>query len=294
FDFWGFRKWVKKQVKTRKYDKFIILSTLDGIIISDVLKKYKGRYIFDIRDYSYENIPLFYKLEKNIIDRSAFTAISSLGFKAFLPDSDKYILAHNFNPQEAKNVTAQFRFNKEKPLNIVWNGTMRFFEHQKFIINALKNDERFRLIYHGAGPELEKYKEFCKNENVENIVFTGAYDNKDKAKLLADADVLNNSYGYGRYNVAEKELKYAVPNRYYDGMIYHIPQFVEINGHKCDIAESNGVGKGIAFDENFADNLYNYYCSIDAGSFDRACSATLNMVIDEDDLYIRKITEFIK
>ena len=48
-DFAKFRFWLKKQLRARKYEKLIILSTLSGMILSDVLLRCKGKYFFDIR-----------------------------------------------------------------------------------------------------------------------------------------------------------------------------------------------------------------------------------------------------
>ncbi|MBQ4528074.1 MAG: hypothetical protein II998_08375 [Clostridia bacterium] len=294
FDFFGFRKWLKKRIKSKKYDKLIILSTLSGVLIWDVLKKYKDKYIFDVRDYSFEHISLFAKAEKRIVENSVFTAISSEGFKSFLPKSDKYVLAHNFNPEEAKRESHSFKKNETEPLNVVWNGAMRFFAHQKFIIDALKNDSRFQLVYHGAGPELEQYEKYAKDEGIKNITFTGVYDNKDKPSLLANAHILNNSYGYGRPDVAEKELENAVSNRFYDGLIYHIPQFTESVGHKKNLVEKSGVGTGLKTDENFADRLYEYYMSISKEDFDKACTEALAKICDDDKCYTESIIDFIK
>lgn len=289
FDFLGFRRWLKKQFKSKKFDKIILLSTLSGIFIYDILKKYKGKYIFDIRDYSYEHIPLFFKIEKSIIHNSSFTAISSAAFKRFLPKYDNYIIAHNFNPNEAQQ---EFTFNKisNKPVNLVWNGTIRYFEHQKFILDALKNDERFIITYHGAGIDLDKYKEYCLKNNINNVVFTGMYDNSSKAHLLLDADILNNSYGIEQhYN----EVKYAVSNRYYDGIIYHIPQLAEFGTYKAEMVENQGIGIALEFNEEFADNLYRYYNNIASDEFDNACNGVLEQVIADDITYINKIKSFI-
>ena len=99
FDFIKFRKWVKKHLKKHKCDGIVVLSTLPGILLFDVLKRFKKKYIFDIRDYSYEHISFFKKIEEKVIDNSYFTSISSKGFQAFLPEH-KYVIAHNFNRGE--------------------------------------------------------------------------------------------------------------------------------------------------------------------------------------------------
>lgn len=284
-DFQGFRKWIVNHLKSHKTDGLVLLSTLTGVLLFDKLSKYKKKYIFDIRDYSFEKYGFFRYLEKGVIDKSYFTAISSKGFKAFLPEHD-YIIAHNFNRTEMIELP---QFNKtEGVINFVWNGTIRFFDFQKYYIDALGNDSRFMLVYHGKGEHLEKFKVYCEEKGITNVKFTGPYDNSKKYELLKDAHILNNCYG-GRYG---DELRYAISNRFYDGLIYCIPQVVEEGGYKASVVEALGVGLPKNADSGFADYLYNYYMSLDKTQFEEKCRKALEEIIGEDDVYISGIKRF--
>lgn len=285
-DFVGFRKWVVNQLKNNEPDKLVLLSTLTGVLLFDKIKKYNKKYVFDIRDYSYEHISVFRKIEKKIIKNSYFTAISSKGFQAFLPKYN-YIIAHNFNRNEMIE-TPKFK-KRELPLKIVWNGTVRFFDFQKQYLDALKNDDRFQLVYHGDGTDLEKYKEYCVTNEIHNAIFTGAYDNKDKYQLLKDAAILNNCYG-GRDG---DQLKYAISNRFYDGLLYHIPQMVETDDYKAEVTVKLGIGISLKAGETFADELFDYYENIVDEKFDIVCTEAIMSIIKEDNQYIKKIDEFI-
>lgn len=288
-DFLLFRNWLKGHIKNKKYTGVVLLSTLTGILLSTELTKCKKKYIYDIRDYSFEGIKPYYEMEKKIIKNSYFTAISSKGFKDFLPDHE-YIIAHNFNRNDiVEGVTFH---QKDQPIKVVWNGVMRFFDFQKLYIDALKNDERFLMVYHGDGPELGKYKEYCQFNSVKNVIFTGAYDNSRKAELLNDAGILNNCYGYSE-NSGNK-IKYAVSNRFYDGLIYHIPQLVEPGGYKATVVEQYGVGIASLSDKGFTDRLYQYYTSINRADFDGKCDSALEEVLAEDNLFVKQIDSFIR
>ena len=46
--------------------------------------------------------------------------------------------------------------------------------------------------------------------------------------------------------------------------------------------------------DNFADVLYEYYCSLNIDEFDKACEDTLQEVIRQDDQYVAKIDQSIK
>lgn len=287
-DFVRFRKWLIHELKVNRYEKIIALSTLTGVLLGRFLYKKKGQYVFDIRDYSYEHIKPFFAIEKKVIKNSAFTAISSGGFKEFLPEHE-YIIAHNFNRNDIQEGA---KFEKtEGTINFVWNGVVRYFEFQRYYLDALKNDPRFNIIFHGDGPELDLYKAYCSENGFTNVLFTGSYNNADKALLLKNAHILNNCYGYTQN--AGNKLKYAVSNRFYDGMIYHIPQLVEPEGFKPAWAKAGGLGVAFPPNEDFAEKLYDYYQNIESESFDKACSRELDRVIDEDNKYINKIDEFI-
>lgn len=287
FDFIKFRNWLIEKLNSDKPDKIVALSTLTGVILGKKLYHKEIPYVFDIRDYSYEHIALFAYIEKKLIENSVFTAISSKGFKSFLPACD-YVVAHNFN---RKDITGSKSFKKqESKISFVWNGVVRFFEFQKNYLDALKNDPRFEIVFHGDGPDLDLYKAYCKREGFNNIVFTGSYNNDKKEELLRNAGILNNCYGYTQ-NEGNK-LKYAVSNRFYDGIIYHIPQLVEPFGFKSEWTKEAGIGISIPIDKNFANKLFDYYKNIDAREFDKACNKTLEQVIREDDEFISKIDSF--
>lgn len=290
-DFIGFSKWCRDQIRKKKYDKLIILTTLSGIFIADLLiNKYKNKYIFDIRDYSYEHLKLFYYIERKIINSSFFTCISSEAFKEFLPSSNNYIICHNCRVEEINN---RKEFKKKKhgeTLDVVFIGALRYFNHQVKIIEKLKNDKRFNIIYHGAGPEYGKYIQYCSASKINNIHFTGRYNDCEKYKLLAGADILNNSYMTPKF----MEVKYAVSNKYYDGLIYGIPQLVEVNTYKHTLVEKNGVGIGLDVeDDQFANDLYEFYFSIQTEKFNLNCDCELQRVLRDNLNYRYKIEEFL-
>lgn len=290
FDFMRFRKWLKRQLKNGNYDKIFVLSTLSGMLICDLLRKYKKKYFFDIRDYSYENIKLFYLIEKRVIENSFATSISSPGFENFLPKCN-YIIAHNIQLVELDTPYTAFPTKEgKKVINIVWNGTMRYFKHQKKIIDKLVNDERFALYYHGAGPELSQYMEYCDTIGAKNIFFTGRYNNSDKALLLENADIINNSYWIEK----ENEVMYAISNRFYDGLIYKIPQLSESGTYKAGLCEKYGIGIGIDPEEDgFADHLYNWYKGLDRNEFHIGCETLLGIVRNDTEKYEEEVKRFI-
>lgn len=290
FHFYKFKKWAQRTIKKNNYDKLIILTTMTGIILSKILKKYKKKYIFDIRDYCWENTRLFYKIEKRIIENSYFSCISSLGFKSFLPKYD-YLIVHNAQ-SEFFNIEKSFKKKKYgESLNVVWTGLVRYFEYQSKILYKLKNDKRFNIIYHGIGTDMDKYKAFCRKYSISNVHFAGKYDNKEKPFLLASADLLNNAYWEDKEKNA---VIYAISNKYYDGLIFKIPQIVEAGTYKTRICKNNEIGFSVDInDDDLANKLYDWYFSIDETKFNLSCNELLEIVKKETEIYEKNIVQFL-
>lgn len=287
----GYRKFLIDTLKNKKYDKLIILTTLTGIIISDYLiKNYKDRFIFDIRDYTFEKIKLYKKIEKNIVEASAFTAISSTAFKEFLPISNKYIITHNIlyhEINEAKNRELYLNNKSKEKINLTFIGSVRHFDLDKKVINSISSDNRFRLIYHGYGASYDLLNRYCE-ENKKNVLLTGKYDRKDKLKLMKNVDIIN-SY-YDDNNIANK---YALPNKYYDALIYKVPIWANPNVYVGKRAIEKGIGINVKLDENTSNNILNQYNEIDWNEFYKNCDAELNSVLDEDNIFNNKLNQFI-
>lgn len=285
-DFMFFRKWLINMLDTKHYEKLIVLSTLSGMLISEkLIHEYRGRYLFDIRDYSYEKILPFFIEEKRVIEASALTVISSKGFYSFLPKSRDYILLHNISEfTENKN----FKPENREMINVVWLGVVMYFEQQKDLLDSLSKDGRFSLLFYGDGPELEIFKEYVQENNLQNVYFYGSYDNKDKAALLEKADIINNCY------VVNIKTKYAISNKFYDGVFYRIPQLVESGTYKAKLVEECGVGIALnPKDTLFSERLYEYYSSIEEEKFNDVCNKLCERFLNENQQSIIKIRSFL-
>lgn len=288
-DFYGYRIWLKKRLKERKYNMLILLSTLSGMLIEDViLTRYRKKYIFDIRDYSYEQNAIFYKAEKELLKNSQLNVISSEGFRAFLPQDEEYVIVNNITlPDRLEHTFRKKAYGST--LNLVWNGALRYFEQQKHIMEKLRNDSRFQVSYYGAGAEMDLYRAYLEKNPACNIELKGSYKSTETEQILKNADIINNSY------FVHIGTKYLMPNRFYDGIMYHIPQLVETNTHKCEQVKKRGLGMALdVLDENFADNLYNSYFEIDENLFNESCDQTLKEVLKEEEYFEESVKASIK
>ncbi|WP_343929283.1 hypothetical protein [Peribacillus frigoritolerans] len=290
-DFLEFRRFVIKNINKRKYDKLIVLTSLTGIFLFDYLQKnYKNKFIFDIRDYTFENFYPYKMIENRVIKSSYFTTISSEEFKMFLPSSNKYILSHNILREEIEQAN---EFNKPKErdgiITVSFIGAIRHFDIDSKIALKLANDDRFKVVYHGYGVAYEKFKAFCQERKLD-VQITGKYDRKDKIKLLANADIINAYYGIESY-----ANLFAMPNKYYDSLIYKIPFWANPKVYSGQRSIKSGIGLNADLEsESFANDLYHEYMEIDRLKFERDCNQELSKVVKEDELFISKVQEFIE
>ena len=97
-NFLRFRNYTRKIINGEKFDFIIVLTTMPGILLSDILiTKYQGKYIFDYRDSTYERYKIFKAILNRLVNGSQITFVSSDGFRTlFSPKCElKIITTHN-------------------------------------------------------------------------------------------------------------------------------------------------------------------------------------------------------
>lgn len=291
--FLRYSKFLHHEIKNNRFDKLIVLCTLTGVLIADLLLgEYRYKYIFDIRDASYENFPLFKKIERGLIDNSYFTTISSDGFLDILPESNKYVFCPNLRSEDIYNAekdeSSFLKKKKGEKLNFVYIGAVRQYDNIKRIVDAFAGDERFEVYFHGAGDEgYHDMVEYVEGKKYTNIHFTGRYSNDQKMALLKKADILNNFYA------STYDMRYANTNKYLDAMIYHIPLVSNLETH--DGIRSVEEQIGISYLNVLSpDSLYEDYFAIDEVMFNEACVTALGRNIKQDKDVTSKIRNFLE
>ena len=285
--FVGFSTWVNRKIDELGFDKLILLSTLSGMIINKKnINKYKGKMLFEVRDYSYEHI-LPFKLKEKVIMESAFlTVISSEGFLSFLPKTDNYVICHNLsNDEEFINY-----INRDtNHINIVWNGVIRYYSNQINLIKGIANNKRITLSYYGDGPDKERLESFCINNRINNVKFYGRYYKNQKKEILVKSNIIHNNYG----DKPKSELKYAISNKYYDSIIYGILQIVEPNTLKSNLVEKHNLGFSVDLRKEFLEKLIILFDNFDYEVFDQNRKFLYDKYIRENEYYYNKIEKFI-
>ena len=286
--FFKFRHFAKRIIKSKKYDKLIILTTQTAVMLPDILYgKYKNKYFFDYRDTSYEYIKPYKKFVDSIIEKSQFTAISSPGFKEYLTDKKELTVAHNFQYDYYRDRAKKCIKNNSGKITLGYIGYLREYEYLIGFVEKFGNDERFDFHIHGSGDCLEKLKAFA--EKYPNVRVFGAYNECDKMDIVDSFDMICYNYPHSFVNYP------AVANKFYDGMIRKKPMFGNSETFSGMLIMQNGLGISLPEnEENITDKIYEYYRTFNETEFEENCERVLKRVIDEDSYYTEKIREFVK
>ena len=293
--FFYFRKQLKYIISENSYDKIIVVNTMPGILLSDVLlTQYRGKYIFDIRDYTYEKYFFYKRRVKQLIKNSFFTAISSEGFKSFLGESKKLIINHNISNIEAgvdepiTEVNSKIDCYKQR-YTIGFLGVIRYENENIKLINSFKDSDQFKFFYAGKMYPDCTLKEYCRISGLKNVEFAPEFSNEDKPWLYKDIDIINAIYGNKML-----EVKTALPNKLYDAVVFKKPILVSSGTYLSDVVEKYGLGISVDVDkDNVKEKLLKYLDDYDHKQFCLNAERFLRVVMAEQNEYIKRIEAFV-
>jgi hypothetical protein len=280
--FLKYRRAAIKVMKARHYDKVIIFNTHFAVLLSDILlKHYRHKYIFDYRDETFERYKLYQKRLESIVLNSETTFISSDGFRQFMPPYEYVYTMHNMTMADLAHREERRVFPRERDvIRIAFWGFVRDTEINIRLIEEFGNDKRFELRYYG---KLEKQTglamhRYCTENAIHNVYLHGEYYPEERYKFARTTDILLNAY-----TERKGENKRAMSNKFYDGIIFYIPQICTHGVFAGEEVVKHGVG--IAFDpaRPFADRLYQYYNDMDWGTFEKNCDVRLDAVLKEQE-----------
>lgn len=283
-----FRRFAKRSIREKNYDRLIILTTQTAVLLLDViLGKYKKKYFFDYRDTSYEYLGWYRRLVNRVILNAGCTAISSPGFREYLTDQCELVQAHNFQAENYQNRAAVCKKNTGGKIVMGYIGYLREYEYLKRFVRAFGSDSRFEFHIHGSGDCLDALMEYAKE--YPNICVFGAYDEKDKMDIVDSFDMICYHYPKSFVNYP------AVANKFYDGLIRKKPMFGNCLTYSGMLIQRDGLGISLSEDEpNITDRIYEYYQSLDERAFSKSCERVLDAVIAEDAYYEKKIRAFVR
>lgn len=273
-----YRNFVKNILKTTSFDFVIVLHSLSGLMIYDELKRhFKNRFILDYRDSTYETrVRIFGLAVENLCRMSRVTFVSSDAFRRFLPDEcvSKIYTSHNLL-EDSLNHREFSRIYSERVRLAFW-GFIRHYDVNKSLIDRISDDERFELHYYGREQkDALDLKAYAKSIGASNVFFHGEYNPEDRYEFVKRTDLIHNIYDGQNENM-------AMGNKYYDSIIFRIPQLCNVGSFMGEMAFSNGVGFMVdPASPDFCDCVYNYYAELNHMSFSDACNNELERVLAE-------------
>ena len=131
------------------------------------------------------------------------------------------------------------------------------------------------------GPSKSVFR-YCKDKGIKNVHYNGEFPKDGRIKIAAKTNLIHNVY------TSEKEsYDTRVFNKYYDGIVFKIPQLVSAEGFMGDIVRRTCVGMDVNLKKTTADDIYNYYRGIDMDAFSSACRNEYNRVKKEQEKGLR-------
>ena len=285
--FFKFARFVKKKVKQNKYEKLFFLGfqgcalTLNASFFS---KKYKNRYWIDIRDYHYEWFKPYFLLEKKVIQNAFDVAISSDGFRSFLPEY-QYLNIHNVDPNMDR-ILKDYSPSSSQSIRISFIGNVRYLDENKRLLSLLGNDKRYKLQYYGAGSE--EIEEYCRTAHITNVDFCGRFLQSETVVFYNKTDIINNVYGN-----TTKEVTTALSNKLYYSICLKMPILVSPQTFMEEYCKDYGFGFSFNCKESFADDLYVWYTRLSSKSMKTIYDSAWEKIELEEQKTNARIIEFI-
>lgn len=280
FPFLAYRRFVLRILRNTTYDRIVILHSLPGVLIYRYLERhYKGRYILDYRDLTYERYPPFSRVVTTLVNNSYATFVSSDAYRAVLPNCDKIYTSHNLliDSLAFRNIGKR---SCESPIVIAFWGLIRHYEINESIIKKLGNDQRFVLHYYGREQTTAyRLKALVEEEGYKNVFFHGEYLPADRYDFAKKTMIVHNLY-----DSDDPNIRLAMGNKYYDAIIFGLPQICTNGSYMGKRVSERNLGFACnPKDENFANALYSYYTSLDLPDFLSDCEHEISWVMHDLD-----------
>ena len=276
--FLEYRKEALKVIKSQQYDRIIVCDTQFAVLLSDILfKKYKKKYIFDYRDPSFERIGIYKKRVDSVILNSKATLISSKAYCDYLPKCEHIHTTHNIlmGDLTKRNIRRLLPRETERIRLAFW-GCIRDTEINLSFIKRLANDNRFELHYYGTiDKTAQSIVPYCEDLKINNVFIHGEYLPDQRYDFARSTDIIHNMQN------AVDGGNPRMTNKFYDGIIFYLPQICTDGSFMGSETVKYGVGISLDPSISFADALYYYYKNMDWGKFEEKCDKCLGEVFRE-------------
>ena len=277
--FLKYRNFAKKIISQTNFDRIIVLHTLPGVVLFDILKKYKSKFILDYRDSTYEYFSPFRKIVGKLVEWSRVTFVSSDAFRKYLPEDqkEKIYTCHNILNDSLSHVEDKEKYGVSSPkIRLAFWGFIRHEEINRQIISLVAQDDRFELHYYGREQQVaENLKSYVQELKANNIFFHGEYRPEERYEFIKNTDCIHNLY-------YDNNTLLAMGNKYYDGIIFRIPQVCMVGSFMGQMCNEYNVGLSAdPYSPTFLQDIYTYIANLNKNEFYSNCKKELDRVLQE-------------
>lgn len=289
--FLAYRHYVKGVLRENSFSFLVIMPTMPGILLIDELVgHFRGRFVLDMRDVTFERYRLFRWLIALLVRNSRAVFVSSDAFRRFLPRVPWIYTSHNLDDGLLSNRHVRRCFPREvTPIRVRFWGIIRHEKVNRCILGKLANDPRFEVHYHGVEEDVARsLKRFCDEIGAQNIFFHGAYLPNERYRFAHESDVLLNVYDN------DMTMMNAMGNKFYDGVGLYLPQLCAVGSSMGDMVTAAGVGLAVdPQDPGFNDVIATYYRDMNWPMFEAACDQLLSQIVVEHESAKRTVARLI-
>lgn len=282
----SYSKFLKKVISEKKYDRLIVFGPQIGIFLQSFLrKKYNRTFILDYRDLSIDQI--FKRRFEKLLSISSLNVISSPGFQNYLPQKFEYILSHNFDINIIKkmiNSSIVYQAIPEK-INVLTIGAIRDFKENVDIIDALANNDRFRLLFVGKGPESERISNYIINNDINNAKSVDFYKKEEEQGYINAAHFIN------IYYPRKPSHDSAISNRFYNSLIYGKPMIATSNTTQGNLVKEFNLGLAIDNTIDLDKKIINCLENTNFTEYNNARRKLMKFFIEDYQIFKQKLIE---
>ena len=278
-NFLKFKRYAKN-VFAEKFDFVIVMQSVPCVILSkQLLSKFKNKYIYDYRDFTYEDFSVYKRIIHKLVENSYKTFVSSDAFRKNLPKIENKILTvHNIIPGELEYFD-NYKLIKENcgKIRVSFWGFIREKELNIQIIKKFSSDDRFELHYYGREQQIaNELRKFVNEQSLNNVFFHGEYKPEEKKEFALNTDIIHNVYN-------DKQISLAMTNKYYDGVIFKRPQICMTGSFMGELVSQKKIGLNVSpWDSNFTQEVFSYWKNLNCDEFHLACEEEIARVKNEN------------
>ena len=288
--YFAFARFVRRILHESRYDRVIFLhQQLPPLLGRRFRNMYEGRYVYDVRDYFFNGLPLYRAMERDIVRKAGLNVVSSAGYTCFLP-AGKYHVLHNLRklPDETiQQARTRQRAHTEPPYTLANVGNIRANKRNKRLLKLFGRDERFRLAFLGSGALA--LLPLIQAGGYANILLEDRFPLSETQEKFSKANLVYNLFGHGK-----PMLDYAMSNKLYYAAQLGRPILVSPHTYIAQQTEAYGIGLALSLsDPRTPQKAFEYYQQMQWDTFFASCDRFLSDVQRENEETLAHLRAFL-